>query len=108
LLLGAATREQAALLLVFHCSRGIAIWFVTACRFAWRTPSAHLTPFPAGMPNFQRALAKLKEYGLYALLILQPFTGLAEALWRGRPFQLFLWQRPRHQISDGIVTKSTT
>jgi len=93
-LIAAATRDQAALLLVFHRSLGIVIWFVTACRFAWRTRFARLPPFPNSMPKFQQVLAKLNEYGLYTLLIFQPVTGIADALFRGRPFRLLLWQVP--------------
>jgi superoxide oxidase len=46
------------------------------------------------MPKLQRELAKLNEYGLYALLMIQPLTGVADALFLGRPFPLFLWQIP--------------
>ena len=93
-LIDAATRDQAAVLLVFHRSLGVVIWLVTVCRFAWRTRYARLPPFPDSMPKLQQALAKLNEYGLYALLIFQPVTGVADALFLGRPFPLFLWQVP--------------
>ena len=46
------------------------------------------------MPLLQQKLAKLNEYGLYVLLLFQPLTGLADALFLGRPFPLFLWQVP--------------
>ena len=87
--------NQAAVLLAFHRSLGVVIWLVTVCRFAWRTQFAHLPPFPDSIPKFQQVLAKSNEFGLYALLILQPLTGLSDAPFRGRPFQLFLWQVPR-------------
>jgi cytochrome b561 len=93
-LLSAATGEQAAALLRFHRSLGLVIWLVTAARFAWRRVFAHLPPFPANMPRLQQRLAKLNEYGLYMLLLFQPLTGLADALFLGRPFPLFLWQVP--------------
>jgi cytochrome b561 len=94
-LLSAASGNQAAALLGFHRSLGVVIWLVTVCRLAWRTLFAALPPFPDSMPKFQQQMAKLNEYSLYALLILQPFTGLAYTLFRGRPFPLLLWQVPK-------------
>jgi cytochrome b561 len=93
-LLGAFTGDKAAALLVFHRSLGIVIWFVTVCRFGWRRLCATLPPFPESIPKLQQKLAKLNEYGLYALLIIQPLTGVIDALFLGRPFPLFLWQIP--------------
>jgi cytochrome b561 len=93
-LLSAAAGDQAAALLRFHRSLGVAIWFVTVGRFAWRRLFSNLPPFPESMPKLQQELAKLNEYGLYALLIIQPLTGVADALFLGRPFPLFLWQIP--------------
>jgi hypothetical protein len=52
---------------------------------------AYLPPFPQNMPEVQRRLAKASEYGLYALLLFQPLTGLAQSLARGRHFMLFAW-----------------
>ena len=93
-LLSAAAGDQATALLRFHRSLGVAIWFVTVGRFAWRRLFSNLPPFPESMPKVQRELAKLNEYGLYALLMIQPLTGVADALFLGRPFPLFLWQIP--------------
>jgi superoxide oxidase len=93
-LLSAAAGDQAAALLRFHRSLGVAIWFVTVGRFAWRRLFSNLPPFPESMPKFLQGLAKLNEYGLYVLLIIQPLTGVADALFLGRPFPLFLWQIP--------------
>ena len=93
-LLSVAAGEQAAALLRFHRSLGLVIWLVTAGRFAWRRLFANLPPFPTSMPRLQQHLAKLNEYALYALLLFQPLTGFADALFLGRPFPLFLWQVP--------------
>ena len=93
-LLSAAVGDQATALLRLHRSLGVAIWFVTVGRFAWRRLFSNLPPFPESMPKVQRELAKLNEYGLYALLMIQPLTGVADALFLGRPFPLFLWQIP--------------
>jgi cytochrome b561 len=90
-LLSAAAGDQAAALLR---SLGVAIWFVTVGRFAWRKLFSNLPPFPERVPKFQQELAKLNEYSLYALLIIQPFTGIAHTIFLGRPFPFFLWQMP--------------
>jgi cytochrome b561 len=84
-----------AILLQIHRSLGVTIWVATALRLAWRLTSAKLPPFPQSMPKVQQRLAKANEYGLYALLLFQPATGLAAALVRGRQFGIFLWQIPQ-------------
>jgi cytochrome b561 len=84
-----------AILLQIHRSLGVTIWVATALRLAWRLTSAKLPPFPQSMPKVQQRLAKASEYGLYALLLFQPATGLAAALVRGRQFAIFLWQIPQ-------------
>lgn len=96
----AAGAGQAATLLRLHRSVGIFIWFLTAGRLAWRLSVADLPPFPESMPRLQRQMAKLNEYSLYALLILQPLTGLAHTLFRGRPFPLFFCEIPRLLAAD--------
>ena len=50
------------------------------------------SPLPTQMTRLTRATVKSSEYGLYALLLLQPATGLLTTLFGGRPFPLFLWQ----------------
>ena len=79
-------------LLQIHRSVGVTIWVVTALRLAWRLTNASMPPFPAQMTKLHRAAVKLSEYGLYALLLAQPITGLLTTLFGGRPFALFLWQ----------------
>ncbi len=76
-------------LLTAHRSTGQLTWVVVVARLAWRWWFAHLPPFPASMPRFQQRMAKLNEYLLYGLLLLQPLTGLGDTLFRGRPFGLF-------------------
>jgi cytochrome b561 len=44
------------------------------------------------MTKLHRATVKLSEYGLYALLLGQPVTGLLTTVFGGRPFALFLLQ----------------
>ena len=79
-------------LLQIHRSLGVTIWVVTALRLAWRLTNASMPPFPAQMTKLHRTTVKLSEYGLYALLLVQPATGLLTTLFGGRPFALFLWQ----------------
>jgi superoxide oxidase len=103
----AAGADQAGALLRLHRSLGIFIWLVTVSRLAWRLLVADLPPFPESMPKLQRQMAKLNEYGLYALLIIQPLTGLAYSLFRGRSFPIFLWQMPKllpgdRGLSEGL------
>jgi superoxide oxidase len=38
--------------------------------------------------------ARLSEYGLYALLLIQPATGVAQTILRGRTFEVFVWSSP--------------
>jgi len=83
-----------AALLTLHRSMGALTWIVVAARIGWRHYFAYLPPFPESMPRLQRRIAKLNEYGLYALLLLQPLSGLAMMLFRGRSFGLFFWQVP--------------
>jgi len=81
-------------LLQIHRSFGMTIWVVTALRLAWRLTSARLPPFPTHMTEVHRTAVKLSEYGLYALLFVQPPTALITTLLGGRPFDLFLWRFP--------------
>jgi superoxide oxidase len=92
----AETRQShfTPILLQIHRSSGVTIWVVTALRLAWRVTKASPPPFPTQMTKLHRATVKLTEYGLYALLIGQPTTGLLATLFGGRPFALYFWQLP--------------
>jgi len=46
------------------------------------------------MPKLEQSIAKANEYGLYALILVQPTTGLGNVLFHGRPFELFIWEVP--------------
>jgi cytochrome b561 len=82
----------AASLLTIHRTMGLVTWCAVAARLAWRAGFAHKPPLPASMPKLQQLAARLNEYGLYALLLLQPLTGLGDTLFRGRPFTLAIWR----------------
>lgn len=83
-----------ALLLQIHRSLGVTIWMITIMRLSWRLTHASLPPFPASMSRLHRAFVKVSEYALYALLLVQPLTGMAATLLRGRQFALFFWHVP--------------
>jgi superoxide oxidase len=84
----------AAALLSLHRSTGVLTWFVTVMRLVWRRYFARVPLFSASMPEFQKAVAKANEYGLYILLLAMPVTGLMRVLLRGQPFELLVWQVP--------------
>jgi cytochrome b561 len=84
----------AVVLLTVHRSSGTLIWMVTLARLVWRHNFAYLPPFPESMSKRQQTLSKATEYSLYALLLVQPITGLGRSLFRGAPFELFIWQVP--------------
>jgi cytochrome b561 len=46
------------------------------------------------MARWHVAGVHASEYGLYALLLSQPVTGLAWSMLRGRAFDLFFWKVP--------------
>ena len=81
---------NAAALLQTHRSLGIVVWLVSLGRLVWRHTGAYLPPFPEHMSKAQQIAAKASEYALYALLLVQPLTGIAQTLLRGRGFDIFL------------------
>jgi cytochrome b561 len=81
-------------LLTLHRSTGVLVLAVVVGRLVWRARFAYLPPFPARMPKPQRWAARANEYGLYACLLLQPLTGLADGVFHGRPFALLGFQVP--------------
>jgi superoxide oxidase len=83
-----------ALMLRIHRSLGVGVWTVTAFRLVWRMTNAKLPPFPDEMTDIHRLVVKISEYGLYALLIVQPLTGFVATITRGRSFLLFWWHIP--------------
>lgn len=99
--LGAATGGQAAgRLLTIHRSLGATAWVVAICRLGWRARFATRPPLPPSLCALQRRAAAVSEAGLYALLLIQPLTGLAQSLARGRPFPLFAVEIPKLMARD--------
>jgi cytochrome b561 len=87
-------RSWALPLLQVHRSLGVTIWTLTAFRLLWRATGARFPAFPQSMTPLHQLSARLSEYGLYALLLIQPATGLAQTILRGRPFDVFAWSIP--------------
>ena len=102
-------RESFPFVLWLHRSLGVLVWTVTALRFLWRVSYARFPDWPANLGRFHHLVVTLGEYGLYALLFLQPATGLLATLLRGKPFALFGWIVPqllprRTQLSLYVLT----
>jgi cytochrome b561 len=93
-------RYWAAPLLRVHRSLGVTIWILTVIRLGWRFTGAKFPEFPSSMTPMHRLGARLSEYTLYALLLLQPVTGVAQSMWRGRPFEVFAWNIPPFVSKD--------
>jgi len=87
-------RSWAPRLLQAHRSLGVTIWTLTVLRLLWRVTGARFPAFPAAMTPLHQLGARLSEYGLYALLLMQPATGLAQTILRGRTFEIFAWNIP--------------
>ena len=97
-------RSWAPPLLQVHRSLGVTIWTLTVFRLFWRVTGARFPAFPASMTPLHQLGARLSEYGLYALLLIQPATGLAQTILRGRPFDVFAWSIPPLVARDlGLV-----
>ena len=90
-------------LLATHQTMGALTWTVGLARLVWRRRFAYLPPFPESMSKLQQWIAKANEYGLYALLLVQPITGLGDVVFHGRPFTLFIWQVPALLTPDAAI-----
>jgi cytochrome b561 len=86
--------DARALLLQIHRSFGVTVWITTALRLVWRMTNAQLPPFADDMGHLHRHAVQKSEYGLYALLLIQPLSGLGATITRGRAFDLFWWHIP--------------
>lgn len=96
-------------LLAFHRSLGVVIWTITMLRILWRITGARSPEFPTSMTPMHQLGARLSEYALYALLLIQPATGVAQTILRGHPFKLFVWSIPsfaaRNLALTGLFSK---
>lgn len=91
-------------LLSIHRSLGSVMWGVALCRLGWRLTRAYLPPFPPTMGKAQQWAARLSEYGLYALLLIQPVSGLAQSFTRGKPFAVLGLEVPAVMARSNDLT----
>jgi superoxide oxidase len=75
--------------LATHRSSGLLLWSLVAGRLVWRALGMRKPPLPPAMTRLHRLAVTLSEAGLYGLLLVQPLTGLADSVLRGRAFPLF-------------------
>jgi cytochrome b561 len=97
-----ATAERA---LLAHRSAGVLVWGLTLIRLGWKYSLGRGAPLPPTLGRLQRATARANQYGLYALLMLQPITGLLQSLLRGKPFPLLGATVPALLARDRGLTK---
>jgi cytochrome b561 len=83
-----ATKEQEAFLTQLHRSLGVTVFVLTVFRLGWRW-HARIPSLPAGLPAIQKVAARVAEYVLYALLLLQPTLGILYINARGRRVDFF-------------------
>jgi superoxide oxidase len=89
----ATSRATHTAILQFHRLVGLTIWLLTLVRLAWRM-NVKYPDWPNDMSAAMRAVAKSTEYGLYALLFLQPILGLLQTNAHGNRVDLFFAQLP--------------
>ena len=85
--------QTALALVTAHRSLGVALWTLSVLRLGWRLTGATFPPFPRTMPKAQQIAAKISEYGLYLMLLVQPATGMAQSVYRGKAFPLLFGLR---------------
>lgn len=80
--------DTALLFLTLHRSAGALIWVTTLARILWKVACARTPALPRTMPRLQRWAARVNEYALYLLLLVQPVTGFAQSIARGAAFPM--------------------
>jgi len=83
-----ATKEQQTFLVQLHRSLGVTVFVLTVFRLAWRW-HAQIPSLPADLPAIQKVAARITEYVLYALMLVQPMLGLLHTNARGRRVDLY-------------------
>jgi cytochrome b561 len=100
-----ATKEQEAFLTQLHRSLGVTVFVLTVFRLGWRW-QARIPSLPADLPAIQKAAARVGEYVLYALLLLQPILGILYINARGRRVDFFfLGELPPIVGPDKVLAK---
>jgi cytochrome b561 len=100
-----ATKEQEAFLTQLHRSLGVTVFVLTVFRLGWRW-HARIPSLPADLPAIQKVAARVAEYFLYALLLIQPILGILYINARGRRVDFFfLGELPPIVGPDKILAK---
>jgi cytochrome b561 len=81
--------DTARRLITLHRSLGVIVWGLTFARMGWRLVGEPAPTLPTSLPPLAKLAARLNEYALYGLLLIQPVTGALQTLYRGKPFGLF-------------------
>lgn len=68
------SRAQSAVAIGIHMSTGILILLLSLVRLAWRLLHP-APPYPAGLPRWEKSLARLVHWGFYLIMIGMPLTG---------------------------------
>jgi cytochrome b561 len=96
-------------LYTLHESTGVAIWLLVLVRIVVRLASG-APKLPADTPGIIRAAATLNHIALYAVLVIQPLTGFADANAWGAPvnwYGLFVLPSPIGKQPDAVAQSFT-
>ena len=100
-----ATKEQEAFLMQLHRSLGVTVFVLTLFRLGWRW-HARIPSLPADLLAIQKVAARVAEYVLYALLLIQPILGILYINARGRRVDFFfLGELPPIVGPDKVLAK---
>jgi cytochrome b561 len=84
----ASDGDSAAFLLMLHRSLGILLWLITLARLGWKALAGRSPALPPTISRVQRYAARMTEYGLFLLLMVQPVTGFLQSIAHGKKFAL--------------------
>jgi cytochrome b561 len=73
----AASRASHNEILQLHRLMGLTIWLMTLFRLVWRQ-NATYPDWPEDLTKAMRVLARITEYSLYVMLLLQPILGVMQ------------------------------
>ena len=99
----ASDGDSAEALLTLHRSIGGALWIGTLARLIWKQSKGHSPHLPHTLSRIQRFMARSTQYALYILLLLQPATGFAQSIARGKPFELLGGMIPAMMARDKLL-----
>ncbi len=100
-----ATKEEEAFLTHLHRSLGVTVFVLTLFRLGWRW-HARIPSLPTDLPAIQKVAARVAEYVLYALMLIQPILGILYINARGRRVDFyFLGELPPIVGTDKMLAK---